>query len=153
MAPTCCKTFGAFFLMMMMALAGTEGARIPRASDHPKHKMDKGMVPLQLNPSTLPSVPPVRALHNSSISPWTYNTTHDPSLYPSYVSEARCLLKGCLDSEGREDLSLESKPILHEVMLLRRVRTPNTQGYHYKVEPRLLAVGCTCVQPVVQQQE
>ncbi|KAJ0056501.1 hypothetical protein NL108_008357 [Boleophthalmus pectinirostris] len=154
MAPTCFKTFGAFFLVMMV-LAGTEGARIPRLSDHPDKMcpMSKDMVPLQLDPQAMNSMPAVRALHNSSISPWTYNHTHDTSLFPSHLSEARCLLKGCLNSEGQEDLSLESRPIVHEILLLRRVRSSKSQTYHYKLEPRLLAVGCTCVQPLVQHQQ
>lgn len=70
------------------------------------------------------------------------------------MSDARCLLRGCLDSEGVEDLGLESKPILHHVLLLRRVRSEGAEhSYHYRLESRLVAVGCTCVRPISQQQQ
>lgn len=90
------------------------------------------------------SLVPLRVLSVSS----------DDSLFPPVLSEARCLLRGCLNSEGQEDLNLESRPIMHQVLMLRRVRsTGSGHGYHYRLESRLIAVGCTCVQPVVQLQQ
>ena len=84
--------------------------------------------------------------------------SHDESLFPPTLSEARCLLDGCLDSEGQEDLSLKSRPIMRQVMLLRRVRSTGAgpgaeHGYHFRLESRLIAVGCTCVRPIVQRQD
>nr|QRW33321.1 Interleckin-17A/F1 [Lateolabrax maculatus] len=84
--------------------------------------------------------------------------SHDDSLFPPTLSEARCLLHGCLDSEGQEDLSLESRPIMHQVLLLRRVRSAGAESgpghsYHYRLESRLIAVGCTCVRPIIQHQQ
>ncbi|KAK7912789.1 hypothetical protein WMY93_013000 [Mugilogobius chulae] len=146
------KTSHAYFLVLLMLLSGTEGARIRRGNEHSKHRTID-MVPLQLDTTALTPKVAMRALHNSSISPWTYNDSHDASLYPSFLSEARCLLRGCLNSSGQEDMSLESKPIMHEILQLRRVRSSHDSSYHYKLEPRLLAVGCTCVQPIVHHQQ
>ena len=79
--------------------------------------------------------------------------SRDDSLFPPVLSEAHCLLHGCLDSEGREDRSLESRPIMHQVLVLRRVRSvEGGHSYHYRLESRLISVGCTCVRPVVKHQ-
>ncbi|XP_071346098.1 interleukin 17a/f1 [Trachinotus anak] len=150
-------------MMMMMMMTLTEGAAMLKEGSHSKHsgrthKKSDGaaveMVPLQLDPNSLVPSRNIRPLENASISPWTYNVSLDDSLYPPVLSEARCLLKGCLDSEGQEDQSLESKPIMHHVLVLRRVKPAGAgQSYHYKLESRLIAVGCTCVRPIVQHQE
>lgn len=82
------------------------------------------------------------------------SVSRDDALFPPLLSEARCLLRGCLDPEGREDLSLESRPILHQTLVLRRVKAEGAgHSYHYRLESRLLAVGCTCVRPVIRHQE
>ncbi|XP_029948940.1 interleukin 17a/f1 [Salarias fasciatus] len=133
-------------------------------------------VPLQLDHG-FPAVGPVRPLHMISISPWTYNVSSEDELYPQQLSQAQCSLQGCLVG-GVEDRSLQSRPIMHEVLVLRRVR-PSTQssaqgstqgstqssaessthcstqgstqsstpGYQFRLERRLVAVGCTCVRP------
>ncbi|XP_068584951.1 interleukin-17F-like [Cebidichthys violaceus] len=153
-------------MMMMVMMMTTEAAAMPKGGGQSKHsarthrKSSDGAavetVPLQLDPKAV--VPPrtMRALQNASISPWTYNISHDDSLFPPGLSEARCLLEGCLDSEGREDLSLESKPIMHQELVLRRVKLAGPDagpGYHYRLETRLIAVGCTCVRPVIRHQD
>ncbi|XP_075939314.1 interleukin 17a/f1 [Anarhichas minor] len=155
-------------MMMVMMMMTTEAAAMPKGGGQSKHsarthrKSSDGAtvqtVPLQLDPNVV--VPPrtMRPLQNVSISPWTYNVSHDDSLFPPVLSEALCLLKGCLDSDGREDLSLESKPIMQQVLLLRRVKSSSAgpeagPGYHYRLETRLIAVGCTCVRPVVRHQD
>ncbi|XP_068596062.1 interleukin 17a/f1 [Brachionichthys hirsutus] len=147
-------------MMMMMMMTIAEAAAMSSQSKHSRNlkKLSDGAtiqtVPLQLEPNTLVPSRSFRPLGNASISPWTYNVSHDESLFPPMVSEARCSLRGCLDKEGREDLSLESRPIMHQVLLLRRVRSPGAgSSYHYRLESRLLAVGCTCVRPVVQRQQ
>lgn len=78
----------------------------------------------------------------------------DAALFPP-LAEARCLFQGCLDSEGQEDLSLESKPIMRQVLLLRKVSSEEGAGhsYHFRLESRLVAVGCTCIRPVVLHQQ
>ncbi|KAG7239559.1 hypothetical protein INR49_028710 [Caranx melampygus] len=82
-----------------------------------------------------------------------FDITHDDSLYPSVLSEAHCLLQGCLDSNGQEDQNLKSSPIVRQVLVLRRVRPAEAgQSYYYRLETRLTAVGCTCVRPIVNPQ-
>ncbi|XP_037103367.1 interleukin-17F-like [Syngnathus acus] len=118
-----------------------------RRSEDRSHEAPTETVTLEFNPDVLLSAKTLRALHNRSISPWTYNVSQDAALFPP-VSEARCVLRGCLDSSGVEDLRLESRPILHQVLLLRRVKSsgaPPHQMRRYRLERRLVAVGCTCV--------
>ncbi|XP_030266913.1 interleukin-17F-like isoform X1 [Sparus aurata] len=153
---------------MMMMMMMTEAAAMPKGGGQSRHslkahrKTSDGAVvetiPLQLDTSFLVPSKPIRPLENVSISPWTYNNTHDDSLFPPALAEARCLLDGCLDSEGQEDLSLKSRPIMRQVMLLRRVRSTGAgpgaeHSYHFRLESRIIAVGCTCVRPIVQRQE
>ncbi|KAL7406709.1 hypothetical protein ABVT39_024863 [Epinephelus coioides] len=147
-------------MVMMMMMMMTEAA----AKGHSKHSVKTHKtstdgatvetVPLQLDPNALTASKNIRPLQNSSISPWTYNITRDDSLFPPVLSEARCLLRGCLDSEGQEDLNLESRLIMHQVLLLRRVKSTGAEhSYHYRLETRLIAVGCTCIRPIVQHQD
>uniref|UniRef100_A0A3Q3VNW1 Uncharacterized protein n=1 Tax=Mola mola TaxID=94237 RepID=A0A3Q3VNW1_MOLML len=150
---------------MMMMMMTTEAAAVLKTGGQLKHslKLHKKsslaleMVPLQLDPNALVPSGNFRALENASISPWTYNFSSDESLFPP-LSEARCLLHGCLDKKGQEDLNLESKPIMRQVLLLRRVRSAGAesgaeQSYHFRLESRLIAVGCTCVRVNVQRQQ
>ncbi|XP_078138516.1 interleukin-17F-like, partial [Centroberyx gerrardi] len=110
-------------------------------------------VPLQLDPEALVPSRSVRPLGKFSLSPWTYNVTQDDSLFPPGLAEARCSLRGCRDAQGGEDLSLESKPIMHQALLLRRVAAAGGRSYHYRLETRLVSVGCTCVRPGVLRQD
>ncbi|XP_010753110.2 interleukin 17a/f1 [Larimichthys crocea] len=154
----------ALMMTMMMMMMIQEAAAMPKAGGQSKHSgkthkkpsedVSVETVPLQLDASALVAAKIIRPLENASISPWTYNVSHDESLFPPMLSEARCLLQGCLDSKGQEDLNLESRPIMHQVLLLRRVRSAGSaHSYHYRLESRLITVGCTCVRPVVQRQE
>ncbi|XP_074523096.1 interleukin 17a/f1 [Halichoeres trimaculatus] len=142
--------------MMMMMM--TEAMPKHSSKTHKKDGAALKTIPLQLDPSAFSHTRSIRSLQNDSISPWTYNYTHDATLFPPVLSEARCLLRGCLDSEGQEDLSLESSPIMHQVLVLRRVRSSGAEsgsgdGYHFRLESRLIAVGCTCVRANVKLQE
>ncbi|XP_026233363.1 interleukin 17a/f1 [Anabas testudineus] len=159
---TSSKMTAACVVMMMMMMMMTEAAVLLKGGGHSKtqRKSPDGTVvdtvPLQLDFKAL--VPPktIRPLENASISPWTYNVSRDDSLFPPLLSEARCLLQGCLNSDGLEDMSLESRPIMHQVLVLRRVRSAGTgeaNSYHYRLESRLIAVGCTCVRPIIQHQQ
>ncbi|XP_038557882.1 interleukin 17a/f1 [Micropterus salmoides] len=149
-------------MMIMMMVMTNEAAVVPKHSAKTQKSSDGAAVetvPLQLDTNALAPTRNIRPLENASISPWAYNVSHDDSMFPPILSEARCLLRGCLDSEGLEDLSLESRPIMHQVLLLRRVRSAASAGsgvghsYHYRLESRLIAVGCTCVRPVIQHQQ
>lgn len=142
----------AIITMMMI----TEAAAMPKTGKTHKKSSDGAApetVSLQLDPKALANQRHVRLLNNASISPWTYNVTNDNTLFPPFLSEARCQLRGCLDSEGQEDLNLESRPIMHQVLLLRRIWTAGSAHYHYRLESRLIAVGCTCVRPVIRIQQ
>uniref|UniRef100_A0A8D2ZY99 Interleukin 17a/f1 n=1 Tax=Scophthalmus maximus TaxID=52904 RepID=A0A8D2ZY99_SCOMX len=155
----------AMMMVMMMQMMTTEAAAMLKAGIKSNHsgrthrKSNAGAaavetVPLQLDTSALVPTTNIIPLENSSISPWTYNVSHDDDLFPRILSEARCLLKGCLDSEGQEDRSLESRPIMHQVLLLRRFKPARAgHSYIYRLESRLMAVGCTCVRHIVQQQQ
>ncbi|XP_054877001.1 interleukin-17F-like [Poeciliopsis prolifica] len=141
---------GAVVMVMMLMMAEVE-------SKHPRKRSDgsaEQTVSLRLDPDLLQPIRIPRPLHNASISPWTYNTSHDESLFPPTLSEARCLLKGCLDLEGKEDQNLQSRPIWYQVMVLKRVRTEGAEhSYHYRLETRNVPVGCTCVRHMVHVQE
>ncbi|XP_069031263.1 interleukin 17a/f1 [Embiotoca jacksoni] len=151
-----CAVAVMMMMMMMMMMMIAEAAAMPKAAKTHK-KSSQGAeiktVPLELDPNALVPATNIRALENSSISPWKYHVSVDDTLFPPVWSEARCQLHGCLDSQGLEDLSLESRPIMQQVLMLRRVLSAAAPSYHYRLESRLIAVGCTCVRPVVQIQE
>nr|XP_040025478.1 interleukin-17F-like [Gasterosteus aculeatus aculeatus] len=147
----CSRVTAVCVMTMMMMMMATEA--MPKAGGQSRHRKLE-TVPLQLDPGAVAPPTHTRALQNASLSPWTYNVSRDDALFPPLLSEARCLLRGCLDPEGREDLSLESRPILHQTLVLRRVKAEGAgHSYHYRLESRLLAVGCTCVRPVIRHQE
>ncbi|XP_061611877.1 interleukin-17F-like isoform X2 [Phyllopteryx taeniolatus] len=144
-------------MVAMTMVLMTEGVAIVEADGQSKssakaHRKTREApiktVALELNADVLVPSETFRPLHNRSISPWTYNVSQDASVFPP-VSEARCVFRGCLDSNGVEDLRLESRPILHQVLLLRRLETSRAterrDAHRYRLEPRLVAVGCTCV--------
>ncbi|CAL8361409.1 interleukin 17a/f1 [Gadus morhua] len=111
-------------------------------------------VPLYLD-SVAPSAPTqsVRPLSNHSISPWTSNITYEMDRVPHFITEARCSLQGCLNSHGIEDRSLKSEPIWFQTLFLRRVKNPTDKKYHYRLESKLITVGCTCVRPSIVYQQ
>nr|AJF46590.1 interleukin-17A/F1 isoform A [Oncorhynchus mykiss] len=109
-------------------------------------------VPLHLDPSDLIPARPVRSIGNHSISPWTTNTTYDESRFPNTISEVKCSLEGCLNVAGKEDRSLESKPIYHQILVLRKVMGSKDR-YYYRLEAKIIAVGCTCVRPSIEHQQ
>ncbi|XP_056135129.1 interleukin-17F-like [Lampris incognitus] len=156
-------------LMMMVMMMMRESDALPRShlgktGGHSRHSpkthkkssdpTDAGSqtVSLQLDTSALVLPRSIRPLWNHSISPWTYNTSYDADRFPPFISEAKCSLQGCLNMEGTEDLSLESKPIWHQILVLRRVAGSDDETYHYRLESRLISVGCTCVRPSVRHQ-
>ncbi|KAL2098561.1 hypothetical protein ACEWY4_005041 [Coilia grayii] len=103
---------------------------------------------LRLNTS-VPSSPPIRSVSNSSLSPWQYRFSHDENLIPSHIAEAHCMYTGCLTQDREENLELMSKPIHHQILVLRKVPDEKEGGYALKLEYKTIAVGCTCVRPHV----
>ncbi|NXO64468.1 IL17F protein, partial [Phainopepla nitens] len=92
----------------------------------------------------------VHDVRNRSLAPWDYRLDEDPSRFPRVMADARCRLSGCAGPRGREDRSLSSVPIRQEVLVLRRERRGCAPSY--RLEKRLVTVGCTCVTPVTQHQ-
>ncbi|KAM9408332.1 interleukin-17F-like [Pholidichthys leucotaenia] len=151
----CAVAVAAMMVMILMMMAVTADA-MPKATRSHKKSVESAKaetVPLHVDPEVFSHHRNIRPLQNASISPWTYNVSSDHSLFPPVLSEARCLLRGCLNKAGQEDLNLESRPIMHQVLVLRRIRSPGEEpGYHYRLETRLIAVGCTCVRPTIRIQ-
>uniref|UniRef100_A0AAY4A501 Uncharacterized protein n=1 Tax=Denticeps clupeoides TaxID=299321 RepID=A0AAY4A501_9TELE len=114
-------------------------------------KPDHPRVSLLLDSKFLNSGPARRPINNSSLSPWVYSITEDDSRFPRTIMEARCLYSGCLNSKGQETLDLQSKPILTEVLILRRV-TGVGDTYYFRLESKTISVGCTCVRHQVEYQ-
>ncbi|XP_026142621.1 interleukin-17F-like [Carassius auratus] len=145
-----------FMVACMMGLVlislGAEGAPSKPLQKKANHKSSEESLPsssyrLILDPEFKSSANPIHPINNDSISPWTYTFTHDDSLYPSSIAEAKCSLTGCLLG-GAEDF--HSKPIYTQIMVLRKIRGEK-QNYSLKLEYKTIAVGCTCVRPNVQQ--
>lgn len=92
------------------------------------------------------------SLSISSLSLCLSSTTYDESRFPQTISEVRCSLEGCLNVAGKEDRSLESKPIYHQILVLRKVMG-SVDRYYYRLESKIIVVGCTCVRPSIEHQQ
>uniref|UniRef100_A0A3P8R9Y3 Interleukin 17a/f1 n=1 Tax=Astatotilapia calliptera TaxID=8154 RepID=A0A3P8R9Y3_ASTCA len=138
-------------IMMMMMI--TEAAAHAEDRRTHKHGATLETVSLQLDAKTLETHRHTRLLNNASISPWTYNSFNH-LLSPRFLHPQRSLpAAGLPELTGQEDRNLESRPIMHQVLLLRRIRPEGSADYHYRLESRLISVGCTCVKPVVRIQQ
>ncbi|XP_012504004.1 PREDICTED: interleukin-17F-like [Propithecus coquereli] len=86
---------------------------------------------------------------NRSSSPWDYSVNWDPNRFPSEITQAQCRYLGCVDAQGKEDVSMNSVPIQQEMLVLRRKR----QGcsVFFQLEKVMVTVGCTCVTPMVHR--
>ncbi|NXR53877.1 IL17F protein, partial [Hippolais icterina] len=89
-------------------------------------------------------------VRNRSLAPWDYRLDEDPDRFPRVIAHARCRLSGCASPLGQEDHSLNSVPIKQEILVLRREQRGCVPSY--RLEKRLITVGCTCVTPVIQHQ-
>ncbi|XP_032910371.1 interleukin-17F-like [Catharus ustulatus] len=92
----------------------------------------------------------VHDIRNRSLAPWDYRLDEDPTRFPRVIADAQCRLSGCVSPLGQQDHSLNSVPIQQEILVLRRERRGCAPSY--RLEKRLVTVGCTCVTPVVQHQ-
>ncbi|KAI5610890.1 interleukin 17a/f1 precursor [Silurus asotus] len=111
---------------------------IPHNHDNRENKM-------ALNLLTLPCVMMMMLLMMMMV------VTQAASLKPQgKLSEARCLLTGCLNWKGVETLELESRRIFRQVPVLQRVRGDD-KNYFFRLEYKIISVGCTCVRPYVEQ--
>ncbi|XP_051668729.1 interleukin-17F-like isoform X1 [Manacus candei] len=89
----------------------------------------------------------VHDVRNRSLAPWDYRLDKDPNRFPQVIADAQCRLSGCVSPLGQEDHSLNSVPIKQEILVLRREQ----QGCRptYRLEKKVITVGCTCVTPVI----
>ncbi|XP_072307771.1 interleukin 17a/f3 [Eucyclogobius newberryi] len=125
----------------------------------PKGGRVKGRtVKLFMDPAHTPRLSPPSSAKtaNLSVSPWVYRTECVDSRVPRCLSHAHCLTSGCVNPEsGREDLSLEAKPIYYQLLVLHRVpRRKARRGkaflqkrYDFRLGSEVVSVGCTCVTP------
>ncbi|XP_029532041.1 interleukin-17F-like [Oncorhynchus nerka] len=149
-------------LVMMMGAEAAPRAHPEKTESHTRttlqtHKKpaessgpDTVILPLHLDPNDLVPFHSIRPICNHSISPWTYNTTYDDRRFPPIISEVRCSLKGCLNIKGKEDRNLKSKPIFYQILVLRKVMGSGKKC-HYRLESKVISVGCTCVRPTIEQ--
>ncbi|XP_046494713.1 interleukin-17A isoform X1 [Equus quagga] len=86
--------------------------------------------------------------HNRSTSPWNLHRNEDPERYPSVIWEAKCRHLGCVNAEGKVDFHMNSVPIQQEILVLRR--ESQNCPHSFQLEKMLVAVGCTCVTPIVR---
>ncbi|NXN66268.1 IL17F protein, partial [Himantopus himantopus] len=92
----------------------------------------------------------VHDVSNRSLAPWDYRLDEDPNRFPQVIADAKCRLSGCVNPLGQEDHSVNSVPIQQEILVLRREQ----QGClpTYRLEKKVITVGCTCVIPVIHHQ-
>ncbi|NWZ85201.1 IL17F protein, partial [Poecile atricapillus] len=92
----------------------------------------------------------VHDVRNRSLAPWDYRLDEDPNRFPRVIADAQCRLSGCVSPLGQEDHGLNSVPIKQEILVLRREQRGCVPSY--RLEKRVITVGCTCVTPVIQHQ-
>ncbi|NWW75678.1 IL17F protein, partial [Climacteris rufus] len=85
-----------------------------------------------------------------SLSPWDYRIDEDHNRFPQAIADAECRHTRCVNSEGQLDHSVNSVPIMQEILVLRREQRGCQQSY--RLEKKIITVGCTCVTPLVQHQ-
>ncbi|XP_017541901.1 interleukin 17a/f1 [Pygocentrus nattereri] len=135
--------------VISMAVLGVRGASIvqnhPKQSDHKSRSYF-----LTLDNLDKDSASSIRPINNDSISPWEYTLVRDSDYIPEVISTAKCLLTGCLNTKGEEILDVESKPIMRQILVLKKVKA-DEKSYQLKLAYKTISVGCTCVRPYVQQ--
>ncbi|NWI47116.1 IL17F protein, partial [Picathartes gymnocephalus] len=85
-----------------------------------------------------------------SLAPWDYRIDEDHDRFPRLIADAECRHSRCLSPEGQLDHSLNSVPIRQEILVLRREQRGCQQSY--RLEKKMITVGCTCVTPLVRHQ-
>ncbi|KFV07336.1 Interleukin-17F, partial [Pterocles gutturalis] len=156
-------------LLLVLVLALTVRSSPRGRSVHPRPNKDGGSVrlsedclnqkdlkfPTTVNVDIRISSPDhgfkmVHDVRNRSLAPWDYRLDKDPNRFPQVIADAKCRLSGCVNPLGQEDHSLNSVPIQQEILVLRREQRGCTPTY--RLEKKLITVGCTCVAPVVHHQ-
>ncbi|XP_052665863.1 interleukin-17A [Harpia harpyja] len=85
-----------------------------------------------------------------SLAPWDYRIDEDHNRFPQVISDAKCRHSRCVNLDGQLDHSVNSVPIKQEILVLRREQ----KGCHqsYRLEKKIITVGCTCVTPLIRHQ-
>ncbi|XP_008942655.1 PREDICTED: interleukin-17F-like [Merops nubicus] len=85
-----------------------------------------------------------------SLAPWDYRIDEDHNRFPQMIADAKCRHSRCVTSNGQLDHSLNSVPIKQEILVLRREK----KGCHqsFRLEKKVITVGCTCVTPLIRHQ-
>ncbi|KFP62753.1 Interleukin-17F, partial [Cariama cristata] len=85
-----------------------------------------------------------------SLAPWDYRIDEDHNRFPQVIAEAKCRHSRCVNLDGQLDHSFNSVPIKQEILVLRREQ----KGCHqsYRLEKKIITVGCTCVTPLIRHQ-
>ncbi|NXD80158.1 IL17F protein, partial [Halcyon senegalensis] len=85
-----------------------------------------------------------------SLAPWDYRVDEDHNRFPQMIADAKCRHSRCVNSNGQLDHSVDSVPIKQEILVLRRER----KGCHqtFRLEKKIITVGCTCVTPLIRHQ-
>ncbi|XP_042659392.1 interleukin-17F [Tyto alba] len=85
-----------------------------------------------------------------SLAPWDYRIDEDHNRFPELIADAKCRHSRCVNLDGQLDHRVNSVPIKQEILVLRRER----KGCHqsYRLEKKIITVGCTCVTPLIQYQ-
>ncbi|NXB26645.1 IL17F protein, partial [Rhagologus leucostigma] len=151
--------FRSLFLVLVLALAvrtsphrkAGASARLSEGCLNQKDPKFPTAVKVDIRISNTDS--PFRMVHdvrNRSLAPWDYSLDDDPNRFPRVIADARCRLSGCVSPLGQEDHSLNSVPIKQEILVLRREQRGCLPSY--RLQKRVITVGCTCVTPVIQHQ-
>ncbi|NXK10877.1 IL17F protein, partial [Herpetotheres cachinnans] len=85
-----------------------------------------------------------------SLAPWDYRIDEDHNRFPHMIADAKCRHSRCVNLDGQLDHSLNSVPIKQEILVLRREQKGCRQSY--RLEKKIITVGCTCVTPLIQHQ-
>ncbi|NXO83752.1 IL17F protein, partial [Sitta europaea] len=89
-------------------------------------------------------------ISNRSLAPWDYRIDEDHDRFPRLIADAECRHRRCLSPEGQLDHGLNAVPITQEILVLRREQRGCQQSY--RLQKKIITVGCTCVTPLVQHQ-
>ncbi|KAG9468875.1 hypothetical protein GDO78_021761 [Eleutherodactylus coqui] len=85
-----------------------------------------------------------------STSPWQTSNDRNINRHPMNIVEAKCEMAGCVDADGVVDNDLNSVPIRQEILVLYREMKGCMPTF--RLEKKIVTVGCTCVRSIVQEQ-
>ncbi|NXN27339.1 IL17F protein, partial [Nycticryphes semicollaris] len=89
-------------------------------------------------------------ISSRSLAPWDYRIDEDHNRFPRVIADAECRHSRCVNLNGQLDHSVNSVPIKQEILVLRREQKGCYQTY--RLEKKVITVGCTCVTPLIRHQ-